>query len=691
MYRNDTPSRVRRSLDNFEARRQVMLEKGLAVYADPESYPDPAARVLKRDIYAATAALNLFYGKYVRESIDQVILTAKWFDLPHPNGRDPRGESTFAAMGMLPTLYYNWDKLTDEARAAVDRFFLTKNFESMYESENHRLQHHTALYLAGQFYGERTFEWCGKTGTQMAAETGAWLKRFVHFRAKEGWGEFDSLGYLDVDFGCLLLLADLSRDKELATISRMMLDVLLLDMVVDSKNGLYGGAHGRIYPPTALNILCGGMAADYYLYIGLDNDESERRALKFLPGVPVAALMVDYRPDPVVLEMALGRVGAYENREAKHLHCIPKEQQPGRISKYTYVTDKYIVGAINRQDDYDPNTRQRWYAHHEQHELDALILADPRAKIFTHHPGSSKEHNRWTGDLGCCCVSTFAWHNVAMSMYDIRNPNEFAYINAHFNRDVMENVSIRGNWVFGEKDGVYAALYGANGWAWACDELRAAAPRSTEDHAEDNDRIELWSEGRKHACVIELSDTDESLDAFIARVTKNEVRFDSEAMTLSYTSGGHTLTMHAEDKYRAVDGVPVSFPYENLDSPYLFSRWDSEQITAVGFNGRKIYDFERGEIRTERFERQLVVDDPKAVCHEAVKEFIARRAGGKPVDAALGLAGFILIQGINLAEIAVCRLHQLKTVALCLRECLLVGEHHARGKILHAHKAHDAL
>ena len=150
--------------------------------------------------------------------------------------------------------------------------------------------------------------------------------------------------------------------------------------------------------------------------------------------------------------MALGRVGAYENREAKHLHCIPKEQQPGRISKYTYVTDKYIVGAINRQDDYDPNTRQRWYAHHEQHELDALILADPRAKIFTHHPGSSKEHNRWTGDLGCCCVSTFAWHNVAMSMYDIRNPKEFAYINAHFNRDVMENVSIRGNWVFGEVD-----------------------------------------------------------------------------------------------------------------------------------------------------------------------------------------------------------------------------------------------
>ena len=228
MYRNDTPSRVRRSLDNFEARRQVMLEKGLAVYADPESYPDPAARVLKRDIYAATAALNLFYGKYVRESIDQVIRTARWFDLPHPNGRDPRGESTFAAMGMLPTMYYNWDKLTDEARAAVDRFFLTKNFESMYESENHRLQHHTALYLAGQFYGERTFEWCGKTGTQMAAETGAWLKRFVHFRAKEAWGEFDSLGYLDVDFGCLLLLADLSRDKELATISRMMLDVLLL-------------------------------------------------------------------------------------------------------------------------------------------------------------------------------------------------------------------------------------------------------------------------------------------------------------------------------------------------------------------------------------------------------------------------------------------------------------------------------
>ena len=85
------------------------------------------------------------------------------------------------------------------------------------------------------------------------------------------------------------------------------------------------------------------------------------------------------------------------------------------------------------------------------------------------------------------------------------------------------------------------------------------------------------------------------------------------------------------------------------------------------------------------------LNDPEAVRHKAVGEFIARRAAGKMVDAAAGLAGFVHVQGIDLAEIAVRRLHQAEAVLLGLRERLLVRQHDARVEVLHAHQTDDAL
>ena len=99
----------------------------------------------------------------------------------------------------------------------------------------------------------------------------------------------------------------------------------------------------------------------------------------------------------------------------------------------------------------------------------------------------------------------------------------------------------------------------------------------------------------------------------------------------------------------------------------------------------------RGKIAAECLDGKRVVDNPQAVRHEAVGKFTPRCAARKAVDTALGLAGVVHIKGINLAEIAVGRLHQVEAVLLGFGERLLMRQHDARAEILHADKTDDAL
>ena len=588
MFYADTQARAAQAESTFAERRARRIDEKTQGY----TYD------YKTDIYGEDAALNLWANRNLAAANERLRNTALWFDQPHPHGRDPRGESTFAALGMAGALYHAPDRLEPETKRLIDRFFLEKNFESMYESENHRLLHHTALYLAAMFYADQTIAYLGRRGGELLDEEEDYLKNYILYRAGAGWGEFDSYGYMPVVFKCLLLLRSFARDERLRKLAVMMLDILLLDVIMDSVGVQYGGAHGRIYPPSALNAIHGGTLSGYY-FGGAREEECD------CP--PCDCMMSDYRPGHALYELAVGRNMAYVNKESKHLHCIPQAVLEGRISKYTYVTPRYIVGAINRQDPYPEDSAQEWYAHHEQHEMDAMIVGEPRAKVFTHHPGDFKEHNQWTGDLHCRCVQTFCDKNVILATYDIHDhgaltnshvqtgAHQYFYINAYMNRDVMERVEERGGWMFAAYGGVYIALYGSGGFHWI-----AEADRSVQRVAPmlpDNDRYELVSDGKKHGVVIEISDAEDSLEQFIERILSNPVSFDPETMRLAYTSGGRTVEM--QGMARAVNGVSPAFPYKLFDSPYAQSETGSRVVRVAGASGTLVYDFNKAEIIAE--------------------------------------------------------------------------------------------
>ena len=373
----------------------------------------------EKDWYSYAAVLRMLRGVDTALAEAQIKWTAEWFEHPHPEGRDPRGESDFAAKNLLHVLYLLYGKLSVDTRASLDRLFLTKNFTSKFGSENHALMGRVVRLLAAQFYKERYFEQFGMTAALVYAEAKAYIEEFLDYRAHRGWGEFDSCGYNAEDMAILNTLYSYAEDARLKELARKHMDILLLDMIVDSKCGVHGGAHGRIYPNVALD----GTYSDnkkkffhsstygyYCYYFGAEGGFPEKVMAH------TATLLSDYYPSEIVCRVAKNRTYPYENRERRHLHVsrgfrdsinrdLLTAVEGLSIDKYTYVCDDYMLGGVNHQDDYPADHPCGWYAHHEQHEWELTLLSrgEGRAKIFSHHPGNPgyyQIHNQWTGTNG---------------------------------------------------------------------------------------------------------------------------------------------------------------------------------------------------------------------------------------------------------------------------------------------------
>ncbi len=559
------------------------------------------------DMYAYVAVLRLVRGVDAEIAERQVKRTADWFELPHPTGRDARGECDFAAMNLLHALYLLHGRLQEDTRASLERFFLQRNFTSRFGSENHALMGRVARLLAAQFYKDRYFAQFGMTAADVYVEARAYILEFLDYRARRGWGEFDSCGYNAEDLAILNTLYSYTDDAHLKRLAAMHMDILLLDMIVDSRYGLHGGAHGRIYPNVALDSCCIPQSPKFYhahtygyycYYFGAEGD---------YPAVPMthtATILSDYYPAPIVCRVAKNRIYPYENRERRHLHQsrgfrdeINREllaSVEGRsIDKYTYVCDEYMLGAVNHQDDYPAGNVGSWYAHHEQHEWELTLLGrgDGRAKIFSHHPGTPgyyQIHNQWTGDCFCNCGTHFCTEDTAISMYDIKDgcyepptgytPPDEAYAPKHpgINADIplvlFDEQLLEQKHLFLRYDKLYVMLWFSNGYHFAEGESAG---------------YEALSHGWKHCfiCHVDYAENYASLADFAAKMKQHPIVFDKNAMTVEFLN----VKMSYTERY--VNGERQRFPYKLFDSPWMRAEYGSGIYHISDGTATEVYDF----------------------------------------------------------------------------------------------------
>lgn len=545
-------------------------------------------RVLKsvdfaHDLYGENSIFCIMNGHRTDEAMKQLLFTANWFEHPHPNGRDLRGEADFASIRMVHALFGCYDKLTDEVHAALENFFLNRDYSSIYGSENHSLMYRVSRLLAAQFYRGKTFTQYGLSAEEALREDEAYIDEFLMYRARRAWGEFDSLGYAAEIVLILNTLYMYTENARLKKKASMMLDMILLDMIVDTKDGIYGGAHGRIYEGSALNACWSNMYSYYCYYFGAEGGYPENLR------VHTAALLSDYYPSEIVCRVAKNRKFPYENRERKHLHCceawvdgIHYEYTDAveglSIDKYLYLSDDYMLGSVVHQDAYPATIKSGWYAHHQQHEWELTLPGgDGRRKIFSHHPGDPgyhHTHNHWTGDIGCNCGTHFCTKDTAVSLYNIVKPQEMPYINADIPLDLFDERLLDRNYIFLRAGKIYIMVWFSNDYRFVTEGPTAG--------------YEAVSDGRKHAflCHVEPVSAYASLEVFAAAMKEKPIRFDADAMEFDFEG------IHVDYAGNSVNGTVNRYPFPMLyDSPYLTSEYGSAVLHVTDGTESAVYDF----------------------------------------------------------------------------------------------------
>jgi hypothetical protein len=116
-----------------------------------------------------------------------------------------------------------------------------------YWTENHQIIFLANELIAGQTFPDRTFTNANMSGKQHMEHAKPLIKRWIDLRSRFGWSEWLSNVYYGEDIDGLMLIAEQSDDKELATLASMALDLLFFEMASHTQNGAFGATHGRSY------------------------------------------------------------------------------------------------------------------------------------------------------------------------------------------------------------------------------------------------------------------------------------------------------------------------------------------------------------------------------------------------------------------------------------------------------------
>ena len=114
-------------------------------------------------------------------------------------------------------------------------------------TENHQIMFAANAFLAGALYPEEIFTNTGERGREKAQRARPRILRWLELRYKTGFSEWLSHIYYDEDITALTNLVDFSEDPEIARKSAMVLDLIFLDMALNSFRGTFGSTHGRSY------------------------------------------------------------------------------------------------------------------------------------------------------------------------------------------------------------------------------------------------------------------------------------------------------------------------------------------------------------------------------------------------------------------------------------------------------------
>lgn len=114
-------------------------------------------------------------------------------------------------------------------------------------SENHQIIFHTCEYLAGHMFPDEMFKNDRNSGKYHIEKALIKIKHWLNDRFRYGFIEWHSNTYYEEDIAPLVLLVEQAKEKEVVLKSKMILDLLFLDMAMHTYEGYFVATSGRAY------------------------------------------------------------------------------------------------------------------------------------------------------------------------------------------------------------------------------------------------------------------------------------------------------------------------------------------------------------------------------------------------------------------------------------------------------------
>jgi hypothetical protein len=492
--------------------------------------------------------------------------------------------------------YLDQGQLSDSARQALRRSFRTY-MPYRGDTENHWLLYYTCLYLMAQLWPDQSGDqwYTGKSSEENLREAAGWIESWVRLTTTRGQGEYDSPHYMGLYFLSMSYLAEWARDPAMKKRAAMMLDYLIADYAAESLDGIYVGAHSRVYDRPLL---------EKWL-----NVSSDFGWVLFGQGFPIDppdgyiifyALASAYEPPEILQHIATDRERPYTHYERKRTRNRWRffDDLHGPVYKTTYVRREYAVSS-DQGGTLQPIQEHSWDV--------TWNVADPRGvhnTLFTLHPYSSlhelQTYFTFPPDQGIAEVVSskksydspdkfvggspyeqiFQDQDSLIVLYDIPAGTRFPHINGFFSKDLAEVHEDPSGWIFARGGEAFIACRPLQPYTWR--PIEGGGRR-------------LFSPYLKNGMVVQVAARSEfqTMDAFRRAILalKLEYKLDPAPTVTFGGLRGKTLTF-TYGQIPRMSGVPVDYDHWPLfGGPFVEAGVDSERLTLKYGKMRRTLDF----------------------------------------------------------------------------------------------------
>jgi hypothetical protein len=503
---------------------------------------------------------------------------------------------------MFPVTAIAWldqGQLSESARQMLRRAWKTY-MPYRGDTENHFLLYYTSLYLISQLWphqgGDAWFT--GKSSEANLEESRQWIESWVRLTTTRGQGEYDSPHYMGVYLLPMSYLAAWAKDPAMKKRAAMMLDYLIADYAPENLDGLYVGAHARVYEDQLVE-KWKGVSSDFgWLWFGIG------RPLPFPDNyVLYYAVASAYEPPEILQRIATDRTRPYTHYERKRTRNRWRynDELNGPVYKTTYVRREYAVGSDQggilqpiQEHSWDvtwsvpdargvQNTFFTLHPYSSIYELQTYFVSRPDG-LVEGVARSKKTYDSPDKLLGGSPYEKIVQdQDTLIALYDIPHGTRFPHVNGFFSRDLAGIREDPSGWIF---------MRGGDAAYIAC---RPLQPYTWKPIADGGRR--LFSPWLRNGFVVQVAAQSEypNLEAFGAAIKALPLEIRLEPVPhISFRSLRGRLIEFTFGETPKVDGSALDYEHWPLfGGPFLEAAVDSEQLTIRYGKARRVLDFRR--------------------------------------------------------------------------------------------------